>query len=86
MLYPRLDTRFARLQEPSDHYLEKHEVKLERDLGALSLDEPNQLYRPTEPQDIDDTNDPIPDRVAELLTKSVRMRMNKVQNRQHVVW
>lgn len=47
LLSPPMDIEFARLTQLSDEQLKQHEKRLLRDLQDIELDNPNQLYRPT---------------------------------------
>lgn len=48
LLCPPIDIEFARLTCLTDEQLKQHEDRLERDLQDTKLENPRQLYRPTD--------------------------------------
>lgn len=48
LLSPPMDLQFARITQLSDEQLKQHEERLERDLQDIDIDNPSQLYRPTD--------------------------------------
>lgn len=51
MLFPPIDIEFVRLEQLSTEQLKEHEKRLTRDLSDLEIDNPEQLYRPTNTDD-----------------------------------
>jgi hypothetical protein len=48
LLSPPMDIQFARVTQLSDEQPQEHEERLVRDLRDLDINDPNQLYRPTD--------------------------------------